>query len=441
VSPPLTPAGAASGAFARARLPRLSRRIVRLGQWLTAAVLLLVVLVMVGREARDRRDDAVSDLRTVAALLATNSEAAVAFGSEDDARELLASLRASPDVMRARLETTDGRVLATYAAPQADALSCEGFDPTLTTDLRWCGVRHQQPVVRHRQPLGTLVVESSLRGTWRAMGSTVVFSMLLAVAAFALSVPLWRRLAERVTDPLDKLTGFITEVSEHEDFSRRVDAGADSAEVELLAQSFNHLLDQLAQRDLRVSQELTQRRHAEQRLAELAYVDGVTGLKNRHHFMERIEKVLGRAARGQTEGALLYIDLDGFKGVNDRLGHDQGDELLREVGNRLTASLRGSDEICRLGGDEFAIIIEPAHSRAQIDAVAGKLVAELSRPYQLSKGLAEDVSASIGVCRFPDHGTERATLLRRADAAMYAAKSGGKRRHHHHDPAETTGFQ
>lgn len=440
MTPPVTPAGVATTAFARARVPRLSRHIVRTGLWLTAGLLALVVLLMVGREAKDRRDDAVSDVRTLAAMLATNSQAAVAFNSPQDAAEILASLRASPDVMRARLEGEGGVVLATYVSPQAEALACEGFDASADQDLTWCGVMRREPVMRHRQRQGTLVIESSLRGAWRAMGSTVLVSLAIAVAAFALSVPLWRRLAERVTGPLDTLTGFITEVSEHEDFSRRVDAGADSAEVELLADSFNHLLDQLAQRDLRVMEELTQRRHAEQRLAELAYVDGVTGLKNRHHFMERIEKVLGRAARGQTEGALLYIDLDGFKGVNDRLGHDQGDELLREVGRRLTASLRGSDEICRLGGDEFAIIIEPAHSRAQVDAVAAKLVAELSRPYTLSKGMADDVSASIGVCRFPDHGTERATLLRRADAAMYAAKSGGKRRHHHHDPAESTGF-
>jgi diguanylate cyclase (GGDEF)-like protein len=165
------------------------------------------------------------------------------------------------------------------------------------------------------------------------------------------------------------------------------------------------------------------------RLNDLAYFDNVTGLHNRHYFRERIDDAVARAAREHGRCALIYIDLDGFKQVNDTLGHDRGDELLREVGRRLTETLRRSDGVCRLGGDEFAVIIDDDSQREQVEAVAAKLVEVLAATYRLGDRNAPPVSASIGACLYPDEADDRGSLMRHADSAMYRAKERGKNRY------------
>jgi diguanylate cyclase (GGDEF)-like protein len=166
-------------------------------------------------------------------------------------------------------------------------------------------------------------------------------------------------------------------------------------------------------------------RKAEEHLHFLAHVDSVTALPNRHEFNERLSSALEQADRNETAVGLLLLDLDNFKVVNDTLGHDCGDILLKLVAERLRETLRSTDIICRIGGDEFVIIVEPSEQEAEVEAVARKILAALTAPFALG-GHQLYVSASIGVSLYPRDARDAGTLTRSADTAMYHAKHQGK---------------
>lgn len=171
--------------------------------------------------------------------------------------------------------------------------------------------------------------------------------------------------------------------------------------------------------------DITERKRNEQHLAELAHFDRLTGLPNRTLFTRRLDDALVETRRTGRMLALLFVDLDGFKATNDTHGHGIGDLLLREVAARLAGCVRETDTVARLAGDEFVVILSGLKAREQAARVAAKIVRVLARPYHLADHRIS-VSASIGVSAYPRDGLDSATLLNRADAAMYRAKSAGK---------------
>jgi diguanylate cyclase (GGDEF)-like protein len=158
-------------------------------------------------------------------------------------------------------------------------------------------------------------------------------------------------------------------------------------------------------------------------LRHQALHDGLTDLPNRTFLYKRLRKTIATVQRGGPTAALLLIDLDRFKEVNDTLGHDHGDDLLVEVAGRLRAALRRHDTLARLGGDEFAVLLRDLPDRGSVAELAGRLQDALRRPFAL-RGVAVELEASIGAALCPDHGTDVHTLMQRADVAMYEAKRG-----------------
>jgi len=178
-----------------------------------------------------------------------------------------------------------------------------------------------------------------------------------------------------------------------------------------------------AQEDLRYA--AIQLQHDARRLEFLAHHDTLTGLPNRAMFSERAREAVAHARRHQKTAALLFIDLDNFKTVNDTLGHDVGDALLKIISSRLRASVRGDDFIARIGGDEFCVLLQEIADPREAAAVAQKLLHELGKSYRI--GEHQVVSgASIGIACVPQDGEDVATLLRLADLAMYRAKDLGR---------------
>lgn len=160
-------------------------------------------------------------------------------------------------------------------------------------------------------------------------------------------------------------------------------------------------------------------------LAYRAHHDALTGLPNRPAFEERMKQGLAYARRYQRSLAVLFIDLDGFKSVNDSFGHSCGDAVLREAGQRFQSALRESDLVARWGGDEFVAGLLEVGSRADAGIAAAKLQEALTEPF-VAEGQQIKLSASIGISLFPEDGTDLATLVRKADLAMYQGKKGGK---------------
>ena len=174
-----------------------------------------------------------------------------------------------------------------------------------------------------------------------------------------------------------------------------------------------------------VSRDVTERLSADERVRHLAHHDLLTDLPNRVLMRDRIEQALIQAQRSNRRAAILFIDLDHFKNVNDLLGHTVGDQLLREVAQRLTRCVRESDTVSRQGGDEFIVLLQGLPMRAHAVVTAEKIVEAFSQPFTLSNHTL-DVTASIGLSVYPDDGIDADTLLRNADTAMYHAKASGR---------------
>ncbi len=172
-------------------------------------------------------------------------------------------------------------------------------------------------------------------------------------------------------------------------------------------------------------QDITERRKAEARIEFLAHHDVLTGLPNRVLLRDRFEQALSRAQRSQTHVAILFLDLDNFKRVNDTLGHLAGDQLLLEAVSRLTHCSRDSDTISRQGGDEFILLLNEIPDMETVERVAADILNHLSEPVEIN-GHVMNASCSIGVAMYPQDGSDFDSLLQKADAAMYNAKDAGR---------------
>lgn len=174
--------------------------------------------------------------------------------------------------------------------------------------------------------------------------------------------------------------------------------------------------------------DVTSQHQYQEQVEHIAFHDPLTGLANRLLLADRIQQAIGSVARSGDLVAVAYLDLDGFKAVNDHHGHDAGDELLKTIAARLSACVREGDTLARLGGDEFVIVLTALKDRAQCEQVLNRVLSDVSTPVTLRHGVQVQVSASIGVAAPTEGGTPGSDLLAAADAAMYAVKRSGKGR-------------
>ncbi|RAU22666.1 histidine kinase [Paramagnetospirillum kuznetsovii] len=171
--------------------------------------------------------------------------------------------------------------------------------------------------------------------------------------------------------------------------------------------------------------DITHRKEDEERVWRQANYDSLTGLPNRSLFMDRLNQAVRQSRREAKGFALMFLDLDGFKAVNDTLGHAAGDVLLQRTAVRLSECVRSSDTLARLAGDEFVVILQGVSGRTEPTIVAGKILDQLGQPYELEGGIAH-IQGSIGIAMFPDDAEDGPGLIKLADAAMYAVKRTGK---------------
>lgn len=174
-----------------------------------------------------------------------------------------------------------------------------------------------------------------------------------------------------------------------------------------------------------IVRDITERKQAEAKIAHLAHYDYLTDLPNRALFLEGLERCLAMAKRNSFKTAVLFLDLDGFKKVNDTLGHDAGDMLLRGVAKRLKETIRASDTVARVGGDEFIFTLNEIGTDENAALMAKKIIAALGVPFDL-KGQHCHVGGSVGISIYPDAATDPDSLIKQADNAMYLAKQSGK---------------
>jgi diguanylate cyclase (GGDEF)-like protein len=256
--------------------------------------------------------------------------------------------------------------------------------------------------------------------------STLGGLFLTVICAFAWIALLRRRVrtqtealrkAEDEATAISRLASAMQEVAAERKFTTRVSFTGNDR-IAHLGASFNQMLCELESGDLAKKQ-------VEAMLQEQALTDELTGLPNRRLLTERLSQLLAISAREKRIVAVLYIDLDGFKLVNDSLGHTVGDLLLVQVAQALRTSIRQSDTLARLGGDEFMVLLNGVHNKEDCERVANTLLDAFRKAF-IVEGHEIVIGASIGISVFPEHGADVVTLLQHADAAMYAAKKNGK---------------
>ena len=247
----------------------------------------------------------------------------------------------------------------------------------------------------------------------------MVIAGSLALVALAIGGVTGSLLQRRVSRPIFELVRAMEEVRAQGSFAMRVEASGEG-EIAMLGRGFNSMLSEL-------ERNAEAKRRAEAKLQVQARTDALTGLPNRRLFGEQLAQSLAMARRESRTVGLLYIDLDGFKLVNDSLGHVVGDRLLCDVGSRLQSRVRQSDLLARVGGDEFTVILTALNRREEGDLVAKSLLDILAKPFRIEEHEIT-IGASIGISIFPDHADTPADLLWQADSAMYAAKRSGRNR-------------
>lgn len=173
--------------------------------------------------------------------------------------------------------------------------------------------------------------------------------------------------------------------------------------------------------------DISERKKQQEEVWRQANFDALTGLANRNLLQDRLTQALAHARRNGSKVGLLFLDLDGFKWINDTLGHDVGDELLVEVSHRLQATVRQEDTVARLGGDEFTMVIQHLDRQDSLENIGEKIVTALRRPFGLASGV-QHISGSVGIATYPDDAADASTLMRYADIAMYHAKQAGRNR-------------
>lgn len=273
-----------------------------------------------------------------------------------------------------------------------------------------------------RQELYSIVERMQRNYLWLSLCGMLLFGVFIWRIAYRLMAPL-RKLAERVEHVASgDMTPTVIE--------RRDEIGS-------IASSFNELLGELifskqkielhaAELEQIVEQRTHELRVANEELTEQATHDALTGLPNRKLFHDRLHQAVMLAHRVKSGMALMFIDLDRFKWVNDTLGHTAGDALLVQVSARIQSCLREGDTVARLGGDEFTVILSQSGTPGNVEDVAARILQELVTPFDLPGGTGTQISGSIGIALYPEHGDTETLLLLHADQAMYSVKNAGK---------------
>jgi len=356
-------------------------------------------------------------------IIAADVGAALAFGDHRSISKSLTALKADRSIKQIFILDDQDHVFAYYhqeglkPAPVTLQLQLNSLKADIRKGLLTWSIKVERPIIRDGVRLGTVFLEQNERIPINKTIFTATIGMIFLVLLLGISFLLADRFQRETTGQISRLTETMLVVSKTKDFSIRVSARYNK-EINELSECFNNMLSEIDQRD----KTLLER---QEQLNWLANYDALTGLPNRSLFMDRLDQALLHAARSGEQIAVLFIDLDDFKMINDTHGHRIGDLLLQMVSRRLADITRADDTLARLGGDEFTVFLHNLKSEKNALLVGHKQLENLLKPYDI-EGNSMFISASIGVAIFPDHGSTSEILLKNADSAMYLAKEMGK---------------
>ncbi|GGI69307.1 putative bifunctional diguanylate cyclase/phosphodiesterase [Shewanella gelidii] len=380
----------------------------------------MVASVFSAYELSTAKREQVASLNTLGEMLAANITAAVLFDDQDAIQELINPILLRSDVVSVSVTGPQGNTLA-IAAQGSNSDAQVAQDPTetvlITTVLSLEG-----------QDYGFLRIQADDSYVKEHVAFYSQFLLLLLFVTFGVSFFLSLLLRKRFLNPLLHLASVAENVTTSNDYSLRAQELSQD-EIADLTSCFNGMLHTIEQRDKLLESQVKERTEeleaANVQLHEYAYKDGLTHLPNRRFFYEKLQSLIDTK---DMKFALIFLDLDGFKEVNDTLGHDYGDLLLKKVAKRLTRCVRSKDTVARLGGDEFTLIIEGICEQGRACQIAEVVKTSLMQRFMI-KNEEIYVTGSIGLTFFPSDGTTVDSLVKHADQAMYLSKNKGRNRY------------
>jgi diguanylate cyclase (GGDEF)-like protein len=411
--------------------------------------LLLASIAFITTDRNNARDSLGHNLHTMADIIAANSSAALIFGDTIAGEENLGFLEAHKHIEAAAIFGADGEEFASYRKP---GTSIEFPEPDFETHnlLFWNDhVELFSKITHEDETIGAAYIRSDLKAVDERLASFMWIVCIVLLTSLLVTLVLSAQMQRIITDPLLRLSAIARLISRDENYSLRV-AGEGKDELGDLITDFNKMLNEIQLRDNKLrehgvlleervtkrTQELEEsnkqlalaKKHAEtfaKRMEYHAHHDDLTGLPNRALLNDRINTELAHARRQQSMMALLFLDLDRFKVINDSLGHGIGDQLLRAISRRLRNCVREEDTVARLGGDEFMILLPRITSSSDAGRVGRKIIDVLLEPISCN-GHELHITTSIGISIYPFDSTDVETLVKNADISMYRAKELGR---------------
>lgn len=403
-----------------ARLATIKQKIIAVSMISTSSAILLASAAFSYQYIQTLHEDLEQRVSIQAEALAQNITASIAFEDVEAANEILSAFSVDTAVLAATVRTTDQQTFVEYYSrtinDETDSSSKQAISFINT------------PILLDGEKLGELTVlitQNQLnQKIRRVFGLTALIFALAVITAFLIS----SRLQSAISKPILSLSNLANLIAVHSNYESRIDIHSRD-EIGELAKAFNHMLEQIEHRDSHLEKQVRQRTAELEKLAEefrhRAFHDTLTGLPNRAQLNERFASLASHAKRCQNHIGILLLDLDNFKTINDTLGHDFGDELLKLIAHRVQNVIRGEDIICRIGGDEFVIMAQDIKDAENLKSTADHVLSALREDMTLL-GQRIKTSVSIGGALYPQDGKDLLTLKRNADLAMYSAKESGK---------------
>lgn len=363
-------------------------------------------------ESRNAERTHKETLNLISAVITPSLTAAVVFNDIDTIMELIEPIVQTDGIFRAQV-SNNNKVIA-------DILGTTNTEENLlvikkTSALNMDGISH-----------GTLIIYSDSSVVEERISFYQLFVMQLLLGIFLLSLLVSMVLSRLFTQPLLNLTAIAKKITSSNNYNLRATRHS-SDEIGVLTDCFNTMLETVEQRDSMLESEVLSRTKelelVNSQLHHQANEDALSGLPNRRAVYNELQQLIS----DNTPFSLLFIDLDGFKRVNDTLGHDYGDILLKQASDRIVGCVRQSDYVARLGGDEFTVILKGLILPDRIDKITAEILTQLSSPFEI-EGESIYVSGSMGVTLYPDDGSTVDNLVKNADQAMYESKNQGKNR-------------
>tara|TARA_B100000446_G_scaffold38056_3_gene33403 strand:+ start:2514 stop:4565 length:2052 start_codon:yes stop_codon:yes gene_type:complete len=362
--------------------------------------------------------------RSKATVVAASLVTSLLFHDQSTATDTLKLLVENSSVVCALVQNRDGSVFARYGSCSSNSFAEHSEGRQQTNDAP---LIVREKILDRGDVIGQLMVESSIDLLTLQRQSSLEILLFSILFGVLLSAALAQVLQSIITEPLIRMVRLVNNVSLSGDYNQKIRVDAED-EVGVLARGFNHLLDEVRIREQRLKehgehlQQIVDKRT--EQLYEKAHFDELTKLPNRYLFQDRLEHAIVSCQRHEGNLALLFMDLDRFKTINDSLGHDVGDELLRAVAERLSEVARAVDTVARLGGDEFVFLLEDIQHPEDAARIAQRIIKTFETPFDL-KSNSLHMSTSIGISVYPDDGENAQALLKNADVSMYHSKQKG----------------